>query len=79
MVARHSEATKLKEAKTIAKEANCFILERIEKVPGKTGGLINRTSWLLYRLGEPRNIYIGKRTSVSGIVCLVRKATEGTK
>lgn len=75
MVARHSEATKLNEAKQIARSHNCFVMERIERVLSKEGGFVNQTSWILYRLGEPRNTYLGKRKTIAGIIRLVKQAT----
>lgn len=76
MVARHSDTTKLNEAKQIAKEGGCFVLERSEQVQAKVGGLATRKYWLLYRQGEPNNIYVGKRTSIGGICQLVNAATK---
>lgn len=65
MVANYSDITKLKHAKMIAKEGGCFILER---------GNVGERYYLLYRLCEPRNILVGKRSSIAGILALVNKA-----
>lgn len=62
MVATYSDATKLKHAKIIAKEGGCFIVER-------------GTEYLLYRECSPRNVFVGKRASIAGILALVKKAT----
>ena len=66
MVANYSETTKLKHAKMIAKEGKCFIVER--------GGYDNK-EFILYRECLPRNIRIGKRSTIDGILSLVKKAT----
>ncbi len=75
MVANYSDATKLKHARQIAKDGGCFVVERTEKIKGKTGGLVDRIYWLLYRVAEPRNVYIGKRTSIGGLLALVKLST----
>ena len=66
MVANYSDTTKLKHAKMIAKEGKCFIVER--------GGYDNK-EFILYRECSPRNIRIGKRSTIDGILSLVKKAT----
>lgn len=67
MTARHSPLQQVKEAKQIAKDHGCFVVER--QTPT---GLI----WLLYRgMQHGRNILIGKRASPAGIRSLVCKAT----
>lgn len=66
MVANYSDTTKLKHAKMIAKEGGCFIVER--------GGYDNK-EYLLYRECSPRNVFVGKRSSIAGILALVKKAT----
>lgn len=66
MVAKYTDATKLEHAKTIAKEGGCFIVEQ--------GGYDNK-EYLLYRECSPRNIRIGKRSTIDGILSLVKKAT----
>ena len=66
MVATYSDATKLKHAKTIAKEGKCFIVER---------GDIGERYYLLYRECSPRNVLVGKRSSIAGILAFVKKAT----
>lgn len=67
MVATYSDATKLKHAKAIAKENNCFIVEM--------GGYDNK-KFLLYRECTPRNVLVGKRSTVEGILSLTKKATN---
>lgn len=70
MVATYSETTKLKHAKIIAKEGGCFILER--------GGYDNK-EFILYRENpHGENIRIGKRSTIDGILSLVKKATATT-
>lgn len=66
MVATYSDITKLKHAKTIAKEGGCFIVER---------GEVGARYWLLYRECSPRNVLVGKRSSIDGILSLAKKAT----
>jgi len=78
MVANYTDATKLKHAKTMALEGKCFIVERSEQVQGKLGGMTNRIYWLLYRQAEPRNVLVGRRTSIGGLFALV-KTTTGYK
>lgn len=75
MVARYSDATKLKHAKFLAKQGRCFIVEKVEQVRNKLGQMINQKVWLLYREGEPRNVFIAKRSSIAGIYSAVVKAT----
>lgn len=75
---RYSDATKLKNARFLAKEGGCFVVERTEKVRVLGAGramMIDRIYWLLYRMAEPRNQYIGKRTNIDGLLTLVKKAT----
>jgi len=67
MVAAYSELTKLKHAKAIAREGRCFIVEM--------GGYDNK-KFLLYRECTPRNVLVGKRSSVDGILALTKKATN---
>jgi hypothetical protein len=67
MVAQYSELMKLKHAKMIAKEGRCFIVEM--------GGYDNK-KFLLYRECSPRNVLVGKRSSVDGILSLAKKATN---
>ena len=69
MVAAYSELKKLKHAKAIAKEGRCFIVER--------GGYDNKV-FILYRECQPRNVLVGKRSTVDGILSLVKKATATT-
>ena len=65
MIANYSDITKLKHAKAIAKEGKCFIVEK--------GGYDNK-EYLLYRECSPRNVFVGKRASIAGILALVKKA-----
>lgn len=65
MVATYADITKLKHAKTIAKEGGCFIVER--------GDCDNR-EYILYRIVNPVNQRIGKRSTIDGILSLVKKA-----
>ena len=67
MTVAYADLTKLKHAKTIAKEGGCFIVEK--------GGYDNK-EYLLYRECKPRNVFVGKRSSVEGILSLTKKATN---
>jgi hypothetical protein len=67
MIATYSDMTKLKHAKMIAKEGGCFILEK--------GGYDDK-EFLLYRECQPRNVFVGKRSCVEGILSLTKKATN---
>jgi hypothetical protein len=78
MVANYSDATKLKHARLIAKEGKLFISERKQLVQGKYGGMVSQLYWLVYRESFPRNILLGKRTSINGLLTLV-KQTAGHK
>ena len=66
MVANYSDAMKLKHAKMIAKEGKCFIVEK---------GVYDNKEYLLYRECSPRNVFVGKRSSIAGILAFVKKAT----
>lgn len=66
MVATYADITKLKHAKTIAKEGGCFIVER---------GDYDNKIYLLYRECSPRNVLVGKRSTIAGILSLAKKAT----
>lgn len=82
MVARYSDATKLKQAKFLAREGRCFIVERSERVRVLDCNMphyIDRIYWLVYRQGEPRNVFVGKRSSIDGLLSLVKKATNFKK
>lgn len=75
MVARYSDATKLKQAKFLAREGGCFVVEKQE--PRKHSWQPElKTFWLVYRVGEPRNVFVGKRSSIAGLLSLVKKATS---
>lgn len=67
MVARYSDSTKLIHAKVTARESGYFIAERIDR------GILH---YLLYRVADPRNVFVGKRKSISGIVKLVKDVTN---
>ena len=67
MVAQYQDLTKLRHAKMIANEGGCFIVEK--------GGYDNK-EFLLYRECQPRNVFVGKRSSVEGILSLTKKATN---
>ena len=67
MVAQYADLTKLRYAKMIAKEGGCFIVEK--------GGYDNK-EFLLYRECQPRNVFVGKRSTVEGILSLTKKATN---
>jgi len=54
----------------IAKEGGCFIVER--------GGYDDKV-FLLYRECQPRNVLVGKRSTIDGILSLVKKATATEK
>lgn len=64
MVAQYQDLTKLRHAKMIAKEGGCFIVEK--------GGYDNK-EFLLYRECQPRNVFVGKRSTVEGILSLTKK------
>ena len=64
MVAQYADLTKLKHAKMIAKEGGCFIVEK---------GNYDNKEYLLYRECLPRNVFIGKRSTVEGILKLTKK------
>lgn len=67
MVARYTDATKLSHAKIAAKEGGCFIVER---------GDYDNKEYILYRENKyGPNVRIGKRSSIDGILSLVKKAT----
>lgn len=67
MVAIYNELTKLKHAKQIAKDGGCFIVEC---------GNIESRFYLLYRECQPRNVFVGKRSSIDGILKLAKVATN---
>lgn len=67
MVAAYADLTKLKHAKTIAREGGCFIVER---------GDYDNKEFILYRNNNfGPNVCIGKRSTIDGILSLVKKAT----
>jgi hypothetical protein len=70
MVKRYSASTKLSHAKAIAKQGGCFIVEK--------GGCDDKV-YILYRENLPRNVTVGRRKSVEGILMLAKKATTAIK
>lgn len=71
MVATYTDATKLKHAKTIAREGGCFIVER---------GNYDNKEYILYRENKfGSNVRIGKRSTIDGILSLTKKATATEK
>lgn len=67
MAATYSDHMKLKHAKIIAKEGGCFIVERAD---------CDNKEFILYRENKyGPNIRIGKRSTIDGILSLVKKAT----
>lgn len=71
MVATYNDITKLKHAKMIAKEGGCFIVER---------GEYDNKEFILYRENKyGLNVRIGKRSTIDGILSLVKKATATEK
>ena len=76
MVSRLSDEMKLKMAKTIARDHGYFIVEKREM--GRHQFI---TKWLLYREKreyETKNTFVGKRSSVTGLLSFV-KTTTGFK
>ena len=67
MCRRHSSLQQLKEAKQIALDHGCFVVEK----PGTHG-----MRYLLYRKTHPHNTYIGQRGSPEALRALVCKATH---
>lgn len=63
MTRRHGPIQQLKEAKQLARDHGCFVLER-----GDT--------YLLYRVQPGGNVLIGRRKSCAGIRRLVCRATD---
>lgn len=57
----------VKEAKQIAKDHGMFVAEKKDR---------DGTTYLLYREGHPRNIFLGKRTTPAGIRSLVGKCAN---
>jgi hypothetical protein len=66
-MATHTPLQQLKEAKQIAKDHRMFIAEKKERAG---------TLYLLYRAATPRNIFLGKRVTPSGIRTLVSKCAN---
>lgn len=71
MVVRHSQAAKLAAAKAIARSNKCFIVEGGENKNGKPVKF-----FLLYREAEPRNVLVGRRSSIDGLLAFVEIATQ---
>lgn len=72
MVSQYSDLTKLVHAKAAAKASGCFV---VEKRQHDKHGLPLPSYYLLYREAEPRNVFVGKRSTVAGLVQLVNRAT----
>lgn len=66
-MASHTPLQQLKQAKQIALDHGMFIAEKKER---------DTTLYLLYRATTPRNTFIGRRSSPSGIRTLVTKAAS---
>ncbi len=64
-----SQPTKLMMAKQIAKDHGYFVVSH---------GTISSPIFLLYREASPRNVFVAKRSSVDGLLTLV-KTTTGFK
>ena len=62
---RHSDAQKLWEAKTIAREHGMFVVEK-PIAPGEC-------RYLVYRCVTPKNQCLGTRASIAGLLPFVRK------
>ena len=67
MCRRHSARQQLIEAKQIARDHGCFVVER----PGQRG-----TRYLLYRQMHPDNIYLGQRSTPESLRALVCRVTN---
>lgn len=66
MTRRHTPLQQVKEAKQIARDHGCFVVEKADpKGP----------VFLLYRQMPGHNVFIGRRTTPAGIRTLVCKAT----
>lgn len=63
---RHSDMSKLRQAKAIAEENNCFIVER--------GGYDNKEYILYRRVDFAPNQRIGMRRTVAALLTMVNKA-----
>lgn len=63
MTRLYTDLAKFKQAKLIANEGNCFIVDKGQE-------------FLLYRKGEMKNTFVGKRSTCDGILELVKKVTK---
>lgn len=75
MVSQYSDLTKLRDAKATAKASGCFV---VEKKQHDKYGLPLPSYYLLYREGEMKNFFVGKRSTVAGLVQLVNKACKAS-
>lgn len=66
-MASHTPLQQLKEAKQIAKDHGMFVAEQKAR---------DGTTYLLYREGHPRNVFLGKRSTPEGIRTLVAKCAN---
>lgn len=67
MTRRHTPAQQLHEARVIAREHGCFVVEKREA---------KGIRWLLYRQQPDRAVFIGRRSTPEGLRALVCKATN---
>lgn len=72
MSASYSDAQKLADAKRIARNGRCFVVQIPVKRPDGT----QVTKFLLYREAEPKNQLVGKRMTVGSLLKLVKDATK---
>lgn len=69
MVANFAELQKLNEARKLAQQHSCFVLER---------GTDAKKVYLLYRKGERHNMQIGSRRTPGALLALVKQACQVT-
>ena len=62
-----TQQQKLVMAKHIARAGGCFVVNV---------GTIEKNKWLVYREAQPRNELIGRRSSVDGLLSLVKQSTN---
>ena len=56
---KKTEEEVMHEVRTLAHSKRCFVVTR-------------QSNWLLYRKAEHKNIFIGKRTSINGLLKLLK-------